>query len=171
MPSKSKTKGNTFEREVAAHLSEVFGYNFERVPNSGAFVGGKNNIRYDKLSKSQQLIYEGDILVPDELYHLKIECKNYKDFAFHHLFTDNKTLNDWIEQAWSDDKVWFLIFKITRRGAFACMHESHFKQFQSCLKSSNYVKYKDCYIVTYDNFFETIKHKLISMQDETDKLL
>ena len=168
MPSKSKTKGNTFEREVAAHLSEVFGYNFERVPNSGAFVGGKNNVRYDKLSKSQQLIYEGDILVPDELYHLKIECKNYKDFAFHQLFTGNNTLNDWIDQARSDEKVWFLIFKITRRGTFACMHENHFKLFKRCLESPNHVKYKDCYIVAYDNFFETTKDMIVEMKHETN---
>ena len=163
MPSKSKAKGNAFERAVADHLTEVFGYNFERVPNSGAFVGGKNNQRYDKLSKSQQLIYEGDILVPDELYHLKIECKSYKDFGFHQLFSENKLLDSWIEQAYSEDKLWFLIFKINRRGTFVLLDDSNWECIEECLTSSNYMKYKNYCIVSYDQFFEDAKDIITRM--------
>ena len=161
MPSKSKNKGNGFERAIAHELTDVFGYNFERVPNSGAFVGGKNNARYNTLSKSQQLIYEGDILVPDELAHLKIECKNYKDFAFHQLLTENKQLDSWIEQAASDDKIWFLIYKINRRGTYGLMDEKYYDEISSCLSNKNYISYKRYTIVMYDEFFPSIKHELL----------
>ena len=165
MPSKSKSKGNAFERSVADHLTKVFEYNFERVPNSGAFVGGKNAERYNSLSKSQQLIYEGDILVPDELYHLKIECKSYKDFAFHQLFSDNKLLNSWIEQAYSKDKCWFLIFKINRRGTFVLIERSLYKHIEDNISTPNYVKYKDYYILAYEQLFEDIKDVLVRLAD------
>lgn len=167
MPSKSKNKGNVFERQVATELTEIFGYNFERVPNSGAFVGGKNNVRYNQLSKSQQLIYEGDILVPDEIDHLKIECKNYGDFAFHQLWSENKTLDSWIEQAWSDVKTWFLIFKITRRGSFVLMSDDTFTRLNSCMTHQNHFKYKQYYIVSYDDFFSDVKQQLMMMRDAT----
>lgn len=163
MPSKSKTKGNAFERSVADHLTTVFEYNFERVPNSGAFVGGKNNQRYDSLSKSQQLIYEGDILVPDELYHLKIECKSYKAFAWHQLFSRCKQLDEWIEQAHSPDKLWFLIFKINRAGSYVCFDDHHLESFSL---SKNMLLYHGHIICSYDNFFEANKDMIMSMSDE-----
>jgi hypothetical protein len=165
MPSKSKNKGNVFERQVADHLGQVFGFNFERVPNSGAFVGGKNNTRYENLSKSQQLIYEGDILVPDELDHLKIECKNYKEFLFHHMFTVNKTLDSWIEQAISDVKTWFLVIKVTRKGTFVLMSENTFMAVKDVVSHHNYMKYNDYYIVTYTDFFEESKDVILSLRD------
>tara|TARA_B100001123_G_C14986801_1_gene897919 strand:+ start:241 stop:738 length:498 start_codon:yes stop_codon:yes gene_type:complete len=163
MPSKSKSKGNAFERFIADDLTQVFGYNFERVPNSGAFVGGKNASKYSSLSKSQQLIYEGDILVPDELYHMKIECKSYKDFAFHQLFSENKLLDSWIEQAHSKEKHWFLIFKINRKGTFVLVDRSTYNYIEDHLTSPNYVKYKDYYIMSYDEFFVDTRHALISL--------
>ena len=76
MPSRQKNKGNNFERVVAKHLSNVFGYNFERVPTSGAMTGGINEHVLDRLSRSQKLLLEGDLIPPDEMYNIKIEC-NY----------------------------------------------------------------------------------------------
>jgi len=170
MPSKSKSKGNAFERAVADHLTEVFGYNFERVPNSGAFVGGKNNQRYDSLSKSQQLIYEGDILVPDELHHMKIECKAYRDFSFHQLFSENKLLDSWIEQAYSKEKFWFLIFKINRRGTFVLIDYDFYMQIEHQLTSPNHARYKDYCVISYDGFFEEITETMLQLScSEADK--
>ena len=71
MPSKQISKGSAFERQIAKHLSEVFELNFERVPNSGAFTGGKNIHRYNTLTEAQKLIYDGDILVPEQLKNIK----------------------------------------------------------------------------------------------------
>ena len=112
MPSKSKAKGNNFERDVAKHLTEVFGENFTRVPTSGAMTGGMNEAVLERLTRSQQLLLEGDIIPPDSLYRMKIECKSLKTFSFSKLFTENKMLDSWIKQARSRKKVWFLIFKI-----------------------------------------------------------
>ena len=53
MPSKSKTKGSSFEREVAKDLSELYEDSFVRTPSTGAYVGGTNVIRKERLSEGQ----------------------------------------------------------------------------------------------------------------------
>ena len=42
MPSKSKAKGSSYERDLAKFLSEKYNGSFVRVPNSGAYIGGSN---------------------------------------------------------------------------------------------------------------------------------
>lgn len=159
MTSPQKAKGNTFERQVAKHLSEVFQTNFARVPTSGAMTGGKNAYVIDKLTKSQKLLLEGDLIPPDEMYRMKIECKFHKNISFAKMFTENKQLDDWIAQARSRDKIWFLIFKINNQGSYVCFTRNVFK---SCdqLEGANYLVYKKYYYVTpMDGFFE--KHKSV----------
>ena len=90
MPSAAKQKGNAWEREVAKDLSEVFNENFIRVPNSGAYTGGANFPRLDQLTESQKRMMDGDIMVPPCMSRFKLECKNYKTFDYHKLFTNNK---------------------------------------------------------------------------------
>ena len=80
MGNKNKNKGKSFERQICKILSDIFGLNFQRIPNSGAFVGGSNIDRYDKLTEEQRLLADGDIIVPKELSHISMECKSYKDF-------------------------------------------------------------------------------------------
>ena len=149
--NKNKEKGKAFERSVANDLTAIFNLSFTRTPNSGAYVGGKNAFRMDRLSESQILLTEGDIIVPDELRQLKIECKNYKQLSFHQLFTKCKQLDVWIDQAKSDDKIWFLIFKISRAGTFVCFSNQHYPMFDT---SHNILHYEDYIIMTYDEFFE-----------------
>ena len=163
MPSKQKAKGNAFERQIADHLSAIYELNFERVPNSGAFTGGKNITRYNTLSESQKLIYDGDILVPEELRNIKIECKSYKDFGFHQLLTENKLLDSWIDQAKVDFKIWFLIFKINRRGTFVVFDRTVWKtvKYSGC-----YVNYKGNYIIPMEGFFETNKVRIRKLSDK-----
>ena len=163
MTSRQKAKGNQFERQVASHLSEVFELNFERVPNSGAFTGGKNIHRYNTLTEAQKLIYDGDILMPEELGNFKIECKSYKDFAFHGLFKTNALINSWIDQAKVDFKLWFLIFKINNRGSFIAFDRVVWK---SINYQGNYMNYNSCYIVNYDGFFEKNKNVLLKMSSK-----
>ena len=150
MPSKQKAKGNNFERLIAKHLSTVFESNFERVPTSGAMTGGVNAHVLDRLSDSQQLLLEGDLIPPDNLYNLKIECKTLKDINFSSFLTKNATLDSWIDQARSKNKIWFLIFKINNRGTFVVTHEFFFNKF----KTGNYLRYNKHYIIKMDNFFE-----------------
>ena len=152
MPSSSKSKGNRGEREVADKLSKMFNLNFERVPNSGAFVGGKNSSRLARLSKTQKLLTEGDLIVPEELYNMKIECKSYKKFSWFQLFTSSKQLDDWIKQAEDTEKVWFLTFKISYCGTCVVFSQQYFESFE--LPSSFHI-YKENYIICeFHDFFQ-----------------
>jgi hypothetical protein len=150
MPSAAKQKGNAWEREVAKDLSEVFNENFIRVPNSGAYTGGANFHRLDQLTESQKRMMNGDIMVPPCMSSFKIECKSYKTFDYHKCFTDNKTLNKWIQQAESGDN-WFLVIKVTRKGSYILfpINLSH------CFQFKNFLRYTDKYIITsYTDFWK-----------------
>ena len=150
MPSAAKQKGNAWEREVAKDLSETFNENFIRVPNSGAYTGGANLHRLDRLTEDQKRMMDGDIMVPPCLSRFKIECKSYKTFEYHQLFTDNKTLNKWIKQAESGT-FWFLVIKVTRKGSYILFPTtlSHYFRFK------NFLRYTDKYIITaYTDFWK-----------------
>lgn len=158
--NKNKNKGKAFERVIAKHLTEVFKLSFTRTPNSGAYVGGMNMFRMKQLSDSQILLSEGDIIVPDELYNMKIECKAYSTFAFHQLFSKCRQLDEWIEQASSDDKVWFLIFKINRAGTYVCFHNKYYPNFDT---PNNLVHYNEYVVMGYESFFENNKNVILDM--------
>ena len=100
MASKSKSKGKSFEREIANFLSDLYEDSFTRVPDSGAFTGGKNAIRRETLSEGQIRAHKGDIIPPDDWKYFNVECKNYADFSFHQLFTTGPVplLEAWLEQ-------------------------------------------------------------------------
>lgn len=154
MPSRQKAKGNNFERDTAKHLSDVFGLNFTRVPTSGAMTGGMNAHVLQKLSGSQRLLLEGDLIPPDELKNMKIECKSLKTFSFSKMYTGNKMMDSWIEQAYSDEKTWFLIFKINNKGKFVAFGKKVFKTC-GCLREGGYMRYgEDCWVVNQAGFFE-----------------
>jgi len=163
MTSPQKAKGNAWERDVAKLLSNVFESNFARVPTSGAMTGGSNAYVLEKLSKSQKLLLEGDIIPPDHLYKMKIECKSHKKFSFSGIYTENKQLDDWIEQSRSRDKMWFLIFKINNQGSYVCFTRNVFKTCD-CLEGRNYTVYKKYYYITnLSGFFEQYKSALLHL--------
>ena len=85
--NKSKAKGNSWERDVANHLSTLYGETFIRVPHSGAYIGGKNQFRKQFLHEGQIRSFKGDIVPGQSFSRLNIECKNYGEFPFHQLFT------------------------------------------------------------------------------------
>lgn len=123
MPSPQKQKGNSWEREVSQILSAIYGVNFMRAPGSGAFIGGTNSHRKQILSEGQIRTFKGDIIPGSGFELLNIECKSYKDFAFHQILsgTTNKQLEIWIEQAMevadtSDFTVLFM--KFSRQGTY-----------------------------------------------------
>lgn len=123
MSSKSKNKGKGFEREIANYLSEVYKDSFTRVPDSGAFTGGKNAHRRDTLTEGQIRAHKGDIIPPDDWRHFNCECKNYAEFPFHQLFNNNPVLilESWIEQTLeaADPGDCNIIFmKFNRRGRY-----------------------------------------------------
>lgn len=99
MPSKSKSKGNAWELEVAKFLSDTYNESFLRIQSSGAFIGGKNNFRKSTIDQAQLQSKKGDIHPPMNWKYFNIECKSYADFPFHQLwYTDVKILDAWIQQ-------------------------------------------------------------------------
>lgn len=165
MTSKAKQKGNSWEREISKFLGEVLGGNFQRVANSGAYIGGKNVYRKATLEAGQTRAAKGDIVPPDALPKLNLEAKNYKDIAFHQIIDGNcKQLNTWIEQTEEPadpDDISFTIFKITRKGSWVAFRDSIASDFTL---SSHVVYIKDKktkYIVTdFESFFKSNKDKI-----------
>jgi hypothetical protein len=159
MTGKSKSKGNGAERELSKFLSATFGGNFMRVPNSGAYVGGKNSFRKATMSETQMSLTKGDIIPPDFMPKLVLESKFYADFPFHALLTDGAVpqLDKWIEQTIEcveAGDVWFVAFKINRRGWFTCFPQATAFNY----KIGNHCVYNDgttSFVVTGLNKFFT----------------
>jgi len=166
MPNKSKAKGNAFERELVEILSRVFELNFQRVPNSGSFTGGKNAFRYDKMTDAQKLLHDGDIIVPEELSHISIECKNYKEFAFHSLFTGKGAIIDeWIKQSDHTNKPnWLLFFKITRKNTYVC----HSIGYNLKISNNTMIYQGKYYIELAEPFLIANKDNLLKMKTYDD---
>lgn len=168
MTSKAKAKGNSWEREICAFLGTTLGGNFMRVPNSGAYMGGKNVFRKATMSDVQQRAAKGDIIPPDDLPKLNIEAKNYAEITFHHILDGVcKQLNTWIDQTEEpadDDDISFTIFKITRKGSWVAFKASLLTHFD--LTGLSFVTYRkdfvtgsgvDYIIVSHEPFFEQNK--------------
>jgi hypothetical protein len=158
MPSKSKTKGKTFEREIANFLSKIYSSSFTRVPDSGAFTGGKNAFRREKLTEGQVRAHKGDIIPPDDWKFFNVECKNYADFPFHNLISTGPIpiLEDWIKQtlqAADPGDCNTLIFRITRKGTFIAT------QLPNKFTTTRHIDYTDkannvWRIANFNEFFE-----------------
>jgi len=124
MANRNKAKGKSFEREIADVFEEAYGLTFQRVPNSGAFLGGANAFRLDKLSTNQVQMFKGDIIPPDEIPWLTIECKSRKTFPYQQLFDGCKEMDSWIQQVRIDwdalnrKGLFFVIFKPNRHGHY-----------------------------------------------------
>ena len=160
MPSRSKSKGSGYEREVAKFLSELYNEPFVRVPNSGAFIGGINSVRKQFLNENQTRGFKGDIIPPDSWLKFNCECKNYADFPFHQLFKGNiRQLDSWIDQCLTvaDPGDFNIVFmKFNHKGTFVAFQQVWQNQFQL----TNYLIYNSqhhgIWIVTdLGNFFTT----------------
>lgn len=121
--TKSKNKGKSFERDVCKILGDLYNDNFERVPNSGAFVGGKNVVRKSTLTENQIKASKGDIVPPDHWKYFNCECKNYADFPFHLLLQARPIpiLEQWLEQtldAHDENDLDLVFMKFNRKGIY-----------------------------------------------------
>jgi hypothetical protein len=173
MPSKAKTKGSQFERELAKYLSDLYGESFVRIPNSGAYIGGLNTHRKTNLSENQIKSFKGDIVPPDSWSYFNAEAKNYNDFPFHQVVTGKcKQLETWLDQLLAvaePNDVNFLFFKLSRKGRFVCV------QSKLTWKSDNFIyfsseKYGDWIIIDFDQFWSKNKDlvKLYSTSKNSD---
>jgi protein tyrosine phosphatase len=128
MPSPSKAKGSSFEREVATFLSKLYNESFIRAPGSGAYVGGKNQTRKEFLHEGQIKALKGDIVPGESFVKFNCECKSYADFPFHLLYTGEcKVLEGWLKQMMDvaeQDDVNVLFMKFNRKGKFVAVQSS-----------------------------------------------
>lgn len=128
MPSASKIKGSTFERDIAKYLSDLYKESFIRVPNSGAFIGGINTSRKEFLHEGQVRSFKGDIIPGESFTLLNIECKNYGDFSFHQLLTSCKMLDNWLDQLMEvsdENDLNALFMKFNRKGRYIAVQQNH----------------------------------------------
>ena len=162
----SKSKGNRGELELCKKLSVIFSGSFMRVPNSGAFTGGKNAIRKETLSANQTRATKGDIIPPDFMPKLVLENKFYKDFRFHQLMQPGECpqLDDWIGQALDAvdaGDIWYVTFKINLRGWFIAVPFEGSDQYvfeNHCVYTGKYGKF----IVTEGiSFFENNRETIL----------
>jgi len=177
MANASKNKGKSWERDIAKHLTAIYGVNFQRVPNSGAFVGGFNANRIANLTPEQLLLASGDIILPRFLSHITIEGKFYKDFNFESLLINNQQLDGWIEQAAVGGKIPFVVFKINRKGGFVVfpsaikdkliVEGSHLNYWVTSKKCTTV----GCYIIVkMEGFFEKNKDAIVALNEENYRL-
>ncbi len=169
MPTKQQSKGRNYERAICKHLTDVFKLNFQRSWGSGSFTGGKNFHRVDKLTLEQNLLAEGDIIVPKELSHIVFELKNHKNLSFPSFFTGSAKLDEWIEQAKSSKRLlWVLIYHVNSIGDFVVFDLDWYDTFKMPI---NYMVYKkECIIISSKNFFEDNKDILLNLPTLNNKL-
>lgn len=163
MPSPSKNKGSSFEREVAQFLTKTYSESFIRAPGSGAYVGGKNQSRKEFLHEGQIRSFKGDIVPGETFKHFNAECKNYGEFPFHLLPTGEcKVLNSWLDQllAVADEKDCNILFmKITRKGKYVAVESKY------TWVADNFIHYRsessgEWIIMDFDHFFRLNKDLL-----------
>jgi hypothetical protein len=171
MPSKSKTKGSSFEREVAKFLSGLYGEPFVRVPNSGAYTGGLNSHRKSFLDGNQAKSFKGDIIAPDSWKNFNSECKSYADLPFHLILTgESNLLDSWLEQlmtAGDDNDLNILFIKISRKGRFVAV-PSKLTWITDNFMYYTSKKYQDWVLIEFEQFFKLNKDLLKSYSQTTD---
>lgn len=179
MPSPSKNKGSSFEREIAKYLSDLYQESFIRAPGSGAYVGGKNQSRKQFLHEGQVRSFKGDIVPGQSFVKLNCECKNYGEFPFHLLFTgDCKILESWLQQLMDvaeTDDMNILFIKVTRKGKYVAVQTN-----KTWITDTFYYytskNLGDWIIVDFDHFFKHNKDLLKvysqpNMQSENNTIL
>ena len=164
MPSKQKAKGSGWERDVAKYLSELYEESFIRAPGSGAYIGGLNTFRKQYLDEEKIRTFKGDIVPGESFPKLNVECKNYADFPFNLLYSNEcKVIDTWLDQllAPADEKdINILAMKFNRKGKYVVYETKHKK----INPGSNYTTYNNkskehgpwC-IVDFDTFWQLNK--------------
>jgi len=165
MPSPQKQKGSSFEREVATFLSSLYQESFIRAPGSGAYVGGKNQVRTQILHEGQIRSFKGDIVPGQSFSKMNAECKSYADFPFHLVLAgDCKVLEGWIDQMMSVSEpgdLDILFMKFNRKGKFVVV-PSRLTWISDNFIYYTSIKHKDWIIIEFDHFFKLNKDLLKS---------
>jgi hypothetical protein len=169
--SKSKNKGNSFERELATFLSTTYGDSFVRAAHSGAYLGGTNTHRKDHLSENQVKSFKGDIIPPDTWNKFNAEAKSYADFPFHLILTGEcKVLDGWIGQLMDvadPDDVNILFMKFNRKGRYVAV-QSKLTWVTDNFMYYTSIKHGDWIIMEFDSFFNFNTNLLKTYSGSTD---
>jgi hypothetical protein len=157
----SKKKGNSYELVIAKRLSAEFNTEFRRVPNSGAFTGGKNRAKVVDLRADAQEILSGDLIGPKGFPFL-VEVKHYADDPMFHKIIQGQdlTLDRWIAQNDGDaafvDKESLIVFKINRKGEYVVINEESSYVVLDNGELGPYIRYKGKLIMALDTFFKIV---------------
>jgi len=154
--SKSKNKGNSFERELATFLSTTYGDSFVRAAHSGAYIGGTNTHRKEYLTENQIKSFKGDIIPPDTWNKFNAEAKSYADFPFHLILTGEcKVLDGWLAQLMDvadPGDLNILFMKFNRKGKYVCV-QSKLTWIADNFTYYTSQKQGDWMIFEFDSFF------------------
>ena len=160
MPSPQKQKGSSFEREVAVFLSNLYQESFIRAPGSGAYVGGKNQVRTQILHEGQIRSFKGDIVPGQSFPKFNAECKSYADFPFHLVLAgDCKVLDGWLQQMMDvadPDDFNILFMKFNRKGRFVVV-QSKYTWITDQFMYYTSAKLGDWLVIDFDHFFKLNK--------------
>jgi hypothetical protein len=163
MPSPSKNKGSSFERDVAKYLSDLYGESFIRAPGSGAYIGGKNQSRTQVLHEGQIRSFKGDIVPGQSFPKFNAECKSYADFPFHQVLSGHcKVLDSWIEQMMDvaeEDDLNILFMKFNRKGKFIVL-QSKYTWITDQFMYYTSTGFGDWVIIEFEHFFKHNKDLL-----------
>lgn len=156
MSSPQKNKGSGFEREIAKYLSDKYGESFIRAPGSGAYVGGKNQLRTEVLHEGQIRSFKGDIVPGQSFIKMNVECKFYADFPFHLLLTGEcKVIDAWIGQlidVADPNDLNILFMKFNRKGRYIAV-QSKLTWVADNFTYYTSKKHGDWMIFEFDSFF------------------
>ena len=156
MSSPQKNKGSGFEREIAKFLSDKYGESFIRAPGSGAYVGGKNQLRTEVLHEGQIRSFKGDIVPGQSFIKMNVECKFYADFPFHLLLTGEcKVIDAWIGQLMDvadPNDLNILFMKFNRKGRYIAV-QSKLTWVADNFTYYTSKKHGDWMIFEFDSFF------------------
>jgi hypothetical protein len=170
VPNPQKAKGSNWERIVANQLSKIYNETFIRVPGSGAYVGGTNNARKEFLHEGVIRVLKGDIVPPPSFSKFNAECKSYKDFPWHQLYTgDCKVLDGWITQcldAADDGDVNLLFMKFNRKGTYLGIQHRHKANF----KIENYSQYSPANLDLEGPWIVTDLENFLGIRHNQEKL-
>lgn len=171
MPSPSKIKGSSFERDIAKYLSDLYGESFIRAPGSGAYVGGKNQSRKEVLHEGQIRSFKGDIVPGESFNKLNVECKSYADFPFHLVLTGScKQLDEWLDQLMTvaePNDLSVLFMKFNRKGKFVCVPSKYTWVTDQFMYYTS-EKYADWVIIEFNHFFKFNKDTFKAYSGSSD---
>ncbi len=170
MPSPQKAKGSGYERVVAKFLTETYGETFIRAPGSGAYVGGKNQVRKEVLHEGQIRSFKGDIVPGQSFTKMNAECKFYKDFPFHLLLTGKcAQLDSWLDQLLDvedEGDLNILFMKFNRIGQYIAVQSKYTWVMDSCLLYMS-PTYGEWIITEFDSFFNLNKELVKNYSSDT----